>query len=183
LRGNFLGRKSEIQWFLDGLREFAPEAWRAFAGHIPEAERGDLLEAYWQRLMDPNPAVHLPAARAWSVYEGSCSTLLPSPETVRAFSADSLALGLARLEAHYFRNDIFLPVDFLIDNVDRIRKIPTLIVQGRYDLVCPIRSADDLTRVWPEAKYVIVPDAGHSAMETGTRTALVAGMEAFKTVA
>lgn len=183
LRGIFLCRKSEIQWFLYGLREFAPEAWRAFAGHIPEAERGDLLAAYWQRLMDPNPAVHLPAARAWSVYEGSCSTLLPSPETVRAFSADTLALGLARMEAHYFRNDIFLPEDFLINNVDRVRRIPTLIVQGRYDLVCPIRSADDLTRVWPEAKYVIVPDAGHSAMETGTRTALVAGMEAFKTVA
>jgi proline iminopeptidase len=183
LRGIFLCRKSEIQWFLYGLREFAPEAWRAFAGYIPEAERGDLLEAYWQRLMDPNPSVHLPAARAWSVYEGSCSTLLPSPETVRAFSADTLALGLARMEAHYFRNDIFLPEDFLINNVDRVRRIPTLIVQGRYDLVCPIRSADDLTRVWPEAKYVIVPDAGHSAMETGTRTALVAGMEAFKTVA
>jgi proline iminopeptidase len=182
LRGIFLCRKSEIQWFLYGLREFAPEAWRAFAGHIPEAERGDLLEAYWQRLMDPNPAVHLPAARAWSVYEGSCSTLLPSPETVRAFSADTLALGLARMEAHYFRNDIFLPEDFLINNVDRVRRIPTLIVQGRYDLVCPIRSADDLTRVWPEAKYVIVPDAGHSAMETGTRTALVAGMEAFKSL-
>jgi proline iminopeptidase len=182
LRGIFLCRKSEIQWFLYGLREFAPEAWRAFAGHIPEAERGDLLAAYWKRLMDPNPSVHLPAARAWSVYEGSCSTLLPSPETVRAFSADTLALGLARMEAHYFRNDIFLPEDFLINNVDRVRHIPTLIVQGRYDLVCPIRSADDLTRAWPEARYVIVPDAGHSAMETGTRTALVAGMEAFKTL-
>ena len=182
LRGIFLCRKSEIQWFLYGLREFAPEAWRAFAGHIPEAERGDLLEAYWKRLVDPSPSVHLPAARAWSVYEGSCSTLLPSPETVRAFSADTLALGLARMEAHYFRNDIFLPEDFLINNVDRVRHIPTLIVQGRYDLVCPIRSADDLTRAWPEARYVIVPDAGHSAMETGTRTALVAGMEAFKTL-
>lgn len=182
LRGIFLCRRSEIQWFLYGLREFAPEAWRAFAGHIPEAERGDLLEAYWKRLMDPNPSVHLQAARAWSIYEGSCSTLLPSPETVRAFSADTLALGLARMEAHYFRNDIFLPQDFLIDNVDKVRRIPTLIVQGRYDLVCPIRSADDLTRAWPEAKYVIVPDAGHSAMETGTRTALVAGMEAFKTL-
>lgn len=183
LRGIFLCRKSEIQWFLYGLREFAPEAWRAFSGHIPEAERGDLLAAYWQRLMDPNPAVHLPAARAWSVYEGSCSTLLPSPETVRAFSADTLALGLARMEAHYFRNDIFLPEDFLIDNIGKVRHLPTLIVQGRYDLVCPIRSADDLTRAWPEARYVVVPDAGHSAMETGTRTALVAGMEAFKTVA
>lgn len=182
LRGIFLCRKSEIQWFLYGLREFAPEAWRAFAGHIPEPERGDLLEAYWQRLMDPNPAVHMPAAKAWSVYEGSCSTLLPSPETVRAFSADALALGLARMEAHYFRNDIFLPENFLLANVDKIRRIPTFIVQGRYDLVCPIRNADDLHSAWPEARYIVIPDAGHSAMETGTRAALVAGMEAFKSL-
>ena len=183
LRGIFLCRKSEIQWFLYGLREFAPEAWRAFAGHIPEAEQGDLLEAYWKRLVDPNPAVHMPAAKAWSVYEGSCSTLLPSPETVRAFSADALALGLARMEAHYFRNDIFLPENFLLRNIDKIRRIPSFIVQGRYDLVCPIRNADDLVRVWPEARYVVIPDAGHSAMETGTRAALVAGMEAFKNLA
>ena len=183
LRGIFLCRKSEIQWFLYGLREFAPEAWRAFSGHIPEAEQGDLLEAYWKRLMDPSPAVHMPAAKAWSVYEGSCSTLLPSPETVRAFSADALALGLARMEAHYFRNDIFLPENFLLRNIDKIRRIPSFIVQGRYDLVCPIRNADDLARVWPEARYVVIPDAGHSAMETGTRAALVAGMEAFKNLA
>lgn len=183
LRGIFLCRRSEIQWFIYGLREFAPEAWRAFAGHIPEAERGDLMAAYWMRLMDPDPAVHMPAARAWSVYEGSCSTLLPSPETVRAFAADGLALGLARMESHYFRNDIFLPENFLLANIDRIRKIPNFIVQGRYDLVCPIRSADDLVRAWPEARYTIVPDAGHSAMETGTRIALVAGMEAFKALA
>ena len=183
LRGIFLCRKSEIQWFLYGLREFAPEAWRAFSGHIPEAEQGDLLEAYWKRLVDPNPAVHMPAAKAWSVYEGSCSTLLPSPETVRAFSADALALGLARMEAHYFRNDIFLPENFLLRNIDKIRRIPSFIVQGRYDLVCPIRNADDLVRVWPEARYTVIPDAGHSAMETGTRAALVAGMEAFKNLA
>ena len=183
LRGIFLCRKSEIQWFLYGLREFAPEAWRAFSGHIPEAEQGDLLEAYWKRLMDPSPAVHMPAAKAWSVYEGSCSTLLPSPETVRAFSADALALGLARMEAHYFRNDIFLPENFLLQNIGKIRRIPSFIVQGRYDLVCPIRNADDLVRVWPEARYVVIPDAGHSAMETGTRAALVAGMEAFKNLA
>lgn len=180
LRGIFLCRKSEIDWFLYGLKEIAPEAWRAFSGFIPERERGDLLGAYHKRLMDPDPAVHMPAARAWSVYEGSCSTLLPSPETVKAFGADVLALGLARMEAQYFLNNIFLPENFLLENVDRIRKIPAFIVQGRYDLVCPIRSADDLTRVWPEAKYQIIPDAGHSAMEPGTRAALVAGMDRFR---
>ena len=183
LRGIFLCRKSEIDWFLYGLKELAPEAWRTFSGFIPELERGDLLKAYHKRLMNPDPTVHMPAARAWSVYEGSCSTLLPSPETVKAFGADGLALGLSRMEAHYFLNNIFLPENFLLENVGKIRKIPTFIVQGRYDLVCPIRSADDLTRLWPEAKYQIIPDAGHSAMEPGTRAALVAGMDKFRELA
>ena len=148
-----------------------PEAWRAFAGFIPEAERGDLLDAYYRRLTDPDPAVHMPAARAWSIYEGSCSTLLPNPETVADFGEDRVALGLARIEAHYFRHDIFLPENFLLDNVGRIRRIPAMIVQGRYDIVCPIVTADDLHRAWPEAEYVIVPDAGHSAFEPGIRSA------------
>ena len=180
LRGIFLCRKSEIQWFLYGLQELAPEAWRAFSSFIPEAERRDLLGAYHKRLMNPDPTIHMPAARAWSVYEGSCSTLLPSPETVQAFSGDTLALGLARMEAHYFANGIFLPENFLLENVSRIRHIPAVIVQGRYDLVCPIRSADDLSIAWPEAKYQIIPNAGHSAMESGTRSALVQAMERFK---
>jgi|LNAP01.1.fsa_nt_gb proline iminopeptidase len=180
LRGIFLCRKSEIDWFLHGVKELAPEAWRAFSGYIPAAERGDLLAAYHSRLMNPNPATHMPAARAWSIYEGSCSTLLPSPETVTAFSADILALGLARMEAHYFVNNIFLDDNYLLEHVDRIRHIPAFIVQGRYDLVCPIRTADDLVRAWPEARYHIVPDAGHSAMEPGIRSHLVAGMDRFR---
>jgi proline iminopeptidase len=180
LRGIFLCRKSEIEWFLYGLRELAPEAWRSFSGHIPEAERSDLLQAYHKRLMDPNPAVHMPAAKAWSVYEGSCSTLLPSPETVRAFAGDVLALGLARMEAHYFINDIFLPENHLMANLHVIRKIPTVVVQGRYDLVCPVRTADELHQAWPEAAYNVIPDAGHSAMEPGIRSALVGAMDRFK---
>jgi proline iminopeptidase len=180
LRGIFLCRKSEIGWFLYGLRELAPEAWRAFSGHIPEAERKDLLGAYHKRLMDKDPAIHMPAAKAWSVYEGSCSTLLPSPETVRAFAGDVLALGLARMEAHYFINDIFLPENHLLANIHKIRKIPTVIVQGRYDLVCPVRTADELHQVWPEASYHVIPDAGHSAMEPGIRAALVGAMDRFK---
>jgi proline iminopeptidase len=180
LRGIFLCRKSEIEWFLYGLRELAPEAWRAFSGHIPEAERGDLLKAYHKRLMDPDPAVHMPAAKAWSVYEGSCSTLLPSPETVRAFAGDVLSLGLSRMEAHYFINDIFLPENHLLANIHKVRKIPTVVVQGRYDLVCPIRTADELHQAWPEASYHVIPDAGHSAMEPGIRAALVGTMDRFK---
>jgi proline iminopeptidase len=149
---------------------------------MPEAERGDLLEAYYKRLADPDPAVHMPAARAWSVYEGSCCTLLPSPETVESFAQDTLALGLARMEAHYFRNNIFLPENSLLDNLDRIRHIPTIIVQGRYDLVCPMVTADELHAAWPEAKYVVVHDAGHSAMEPGIRAALIKAMEEMKTI-
>jgi len=180
LRGIFLCRKSEIDWFLYGMRELAPEAWRAFSEFIPAVERSDLLEAYYKRLMHDDPAVYMPAARTWSVYEASCSTLLPNPDTVQAFSSDIVALGLARMEAHYFKHDIFLPEDFLLKNVDRIRDIPAFIVQGRYDLVCPIRTADELARAWPQAQYQIIPDAGHSAMEPGIRSALVAGMDRFR---
>ncbi len=180
LRGIFLCRKKEIDWFLYGMRWIYPETWRRFAEGVPEAERGDLLSAYHRRLVDPDPAVHMPAARVWSTYEGACSTLLPSPETVAAFGEDTMALGLARIEAHYYTNDIFLPEDSLIGNVDRIRRVPGIIVQGRYDVVCPIATADELHRAWPEAEYIVVPDAGHSAMEPGIRRALVAATERFK---
>jgi proline iminopeptidase len=182
LRGIFLCRKSEIGWFLYGIRSVFPEAWRAFAGFLPPSERHDLLEAYYRRLIDPDPAIHMPAARAWSIYEGACSTLLPSPETVTAFGEDRMALGLARIEAHYFRNGIFLPENALLTNVGRVRRIPAVIVQGRYDMVCPTVTADDLAQAWPEAEYTIVPDAGHSAMEPGIRAALVAAMEKMKRV-
>jgi proline iminopeptidase len=125
----------------------------------------------------------VPAARAWGIYEGSCSTLLPSPDTVAYFASDGVALGLARMEAHYFSHDIFLPVDSLLDNVGKLRKIPAIIVQGRYDAVCPIVSADDLHRAWPEAEYLIVPDAGHSAWEPGISAELVRATERFKSLA
>jgi proline iminopeptidase len=122
----------------------------------------------------------MPAARAWSIYEGGCSTLLPNPETVAAFGEDRLALGLARIEAHFFTEHLFPPASDLIANIGRIRHLPAVIVQGRYDMVCPIRSADELTRAWPEAEYVIVRDAGHSAMEPGIREQLVLATERAK---
>ena len=181
LRGVFLCRASEIEWFLYGLRSLFPEAWRTFAEFIPAAERGDLLAAYYQRLADPDPGVHLPAARVWSTYEGMCSTLLPSPETVAHFAGDNVSLGLARIEAHYFSHDIFLPPDTLLANVGRLRHLPCLIVQGRYDAVCPIVTADELARAWPEAEYIVVADAGHSAWEPGISAELVRATEKFKT--
>jgi proline iminopeptidase len=180
LRGIFLCRPSEIDWFLYGVRNLFPEAWAAFSGEIPKAERADLLTAYHRRLVDPDPAVHMPAARAWSVYEGSCSTLLPSPETVAYFASDVVALGLARIEAHYFRNGIFMPEDALLAGVEHVRQVPAVIVQGRYDAVCPIVTADDLHRAWPEAQYIVVADAGHSAWEPGICAELVKAMERFK---
>ena len=180
LRGIFLCRQSEVDWFLYGLRNIFPEAWQKFAALIPEDERDNLLAAYGKRLMDPDPAVHMPAARAWGIYEGSCSTLLPSAETVAHFANDVVALGLARMEAHYFLHGIFLPANALLANIAKLRSIPAVIVQGRYDAVCPIVSAHDLHRAWPEAEYVIVPDAGHSAWEPGICAELVKAAEKFK---
>ena len=182
LRGIFLCRASEIEWFLYGLKAIFPEPWRTFSGFIRAEDRGNLLEAYHKLLTDPDPAVHLPAARTWSVYEGSCSTLLPNPALVADFATDRVALGLARIEAHYFKHGIFLPPDFLLQNVERIRSIPCVIVQGRYDIVCPAISADDLHRAWPEAEYEVIADAGHSAFEPGIRSRLVAATERFKSL-
>lgn len=182
LRGIFLCRDSEVQWFLYGLRNFFPEAWERFAGHLPEAERGDLLAGYLKRLLDPDPAVHLPAAQAWSTYEGACSTLLPSPETVAAFGRERTALGLARLEAHYFAHGIFLEEGALLAGAERLRGIPGVIVQGRYDNVCPPVTAWELARAWPEAEFQLIPDAGHSAMEPNIRRALIRATERFKTL-
>lgn len=182
LRGIFLCRKSEIEWFLYGVRNLFPEAWSAFSRAIPQSEHADLLSAYYMRLTDADPKVHMPAARAWSVYEGSCSTLLPSPETVAYFASDVVALGLARIEAHYFRNEIFLAQNALLDGVSRLRGIPAVIVQGRYDAVCPIITADALHRTWPEAQYIVVADAGHSAWEFGICAELLKATEHFKSL-
>ena len=180
LRGIFLCRPLEIHWFLYDMRFVFPEAWRAFSGFLPVAERADLLANYHRRLVDSDPAIHMPAAHAWSRYEGSCSTLLPDPELVAHFEEDGVALAIARIEAHYFVNNIFLPENALLAGIARIRYIPCTIVQGRYDAVCPILSADDLHRAWPEAEYVIVDDAGHSAREPGIARELVAATNRFR---
>ncbi len=182
LRGIFLCRKQEIDWFLYGLRNLFPEAWERLVSPLSESERGNILTSYYQRLTDSDPAIHLPAARIWSTYEGFCSTLLPSPETVQYFSSDAVALGLARIEAHYFSHDIFLPINSLLDNIEKLHPIPAIIVQGRYDAVCPIISANELHHAWPQAEYKIVHDAGHSAWEPGICSELVEATEKFKTI-
>ncbi len=180
LRGVFLGRPVEVEWFLHGIATLFPDAHAAFAGFLPEHERGDLLGNYLRRLTDPDPMVHLAAARAWSVYEGSCSTLLPSPDTVSSFAQDRTALGLARIEAHYFAHDLFLPPGGLLAGMERIATIPAEIVQGRYDMICPAHTAFELAAKWPGARLSVIPDAGHSALEPGVRRALVAAVERFR---
>ncbi len=182
LRGIFLGRQVEVDWFMHHMACVFPEAHAAFAGHLPEGERGDLLGNYLRRLTDPDPNVHIPAARAWSMYEGSCSTLMPSMESASSFAHDRAALGLARLEAHYFANDLFLPPGGLLAGMDRIAHIPAEIIQGRYDMICPPHSAHALAAAWPGAHLTMIPDAGHSALEPGVRRALVAAVERFRRV-
>jgi len=180
LRGVVLGRETEVNWFLYGLRAIYPDAYANFVSFLPEAERGDVLGGYLRRLTHQDPAVHMPAARAWSIYEGSCSTLLPSPDTVSSFAQDRTALGLARIEAFYFANRLFLPPEGLLPRMPRMGHIPAEIVQGRYDMICPACTAFELAAAWPSARLSVVPDAGHSALEPGIRRALVAAVERFR---
>ena len=180
LRGIFLATPAELDWFMHGMRQVFPEAWRAFAHFLPETERGDLLASYYRRLTDPDPAIHLPAAYAWDRYEGACSTLLPQPDPVAKFDGDATALAIARIEAHYFVHRGFMPPAGLLAGVAQIRHLPCAIVQGRYDVVCPPVTADALARAWPEAEYVVVPDAGHSVREPGITRELIAAVRRMR---
>ncbi len=175
LRGIFMLRQKEIHWFYqEGASYIFPDAWEAYLKPIPEAERHDLLSAYYQRLTSPDPETRLEAARAWSVWEASTSKLLQDPGLMRTFGENHFADAFARIECHYFINKGFFELeDQLLQNVDRIRHIPGVIVQGRYDVVCPMISAWELHRAWPEAEFIVVPDAGHSMMEPGIRSALI----------
>jgi len=173
LRGIFLSTPRELEWFMHGIGTIFPEAWRAFAGFLPVDERADLLGNYYRRLTDPDPGVHLPAAHAWDRYEGACSTLLPQPDSLMKFDGDAAALAIARIEAHYFVHRGFLGPDQLLAEIHRIRHLPCTIVQGRYDIVCPPVTADALARAWPEAEYIVVPDAGHSVREPGITRELI----------
>lgn len=176
LRGVFLATPPEFDWFLHGMKRIFPEAWQEFTGFLPEAERGDILHSYHRRLVDPDPAIHGPAADAWDRYETACSTLLPKSDIASRVNGSAAALAIARIEVHYFLNDAFLAPGQILDNMHRIRHLPCAIVQGRYDIVCPPVSADALARAWQTAEYVVVPDAGHSVREPGTARELVAAV-------
>ncbi len=180
LRGIFLCRKSEVDWFMNGMRQFFPEAWDDFMNHLSAAEQVDALNAYYARLCDPDPAVHIPAAVNWSRYEARCSSLIPNDESIDAMTGPSTALALARMEAHFFVNRLFLGEGQLLENAHRLKDVPGVIVQGRYDVVCPPASAHALACAWPNAELIMVPDAGHSAAEEGIMAALVDATERFK---
>jgi proline iminopeptidase len=176
LRGIFLLRKKEIDWFYQsGASEIFPDAWESYWNHIPENERHDMVSAYYKRLTHSDKKVQIEAAKAWSVWEGSTSKLFPDPDFISHYGEDDFAIAFARVECHYFINQGFMETDGqLLKNIDKIRHIPAVIVQGRYDVVCPMDSAWALHRAWPESELVIVPDAGHSAFETGISKALIA---------
>ena len=180
LRGIFLGAPPEIEWFLDGMRPIFPEAWRDFTDHLPADERRDILGNYYRRLTSRDPDLHRPAARAWSRYEAACSTLYPTARAPFESDHGGFALALSRIEAHYFVHGTFVPEGWPWNDIDRVRQIPATIVQGRYDIVCPPVTADALARAWPEARYGIVPEAGHSALEPRIRAALVNATESFR---
>ena len=182
LRGIFLLRPHELRWFYqEGASFVFPDAWEAYLATIPEAERDDLIAAYHRRLTSPDPEVRLAAARAWSVWEASTSRLRPDPHLVETFGADEFAEAFARIECHYFvHGGFFEPRDQLLRDIDRIRTIPGVIVQGRYDVVCPMTTAWDLHRAWPEAELHVVGDAGHAAAEPGTVDRLVEATDRFR---
>ncbi len=181
LRGIFLLRRQEIDWFYQrGASILYPDAWEPYLAHIPEAERGDLLNAYYRRLTSGDTDVRLSAAKIWSGWEGATSKLLPDAAFTSHYEEDEFALAFARIEAHYFVNRGFLESDDqLLRNAGRIRAIPGVIVQGRYDVVCPMESAWAMHRAWPEADLVITPDSGHSAFDPPNTRALVAAADRF----
>jgi len=183
LRGIFLTRRKELDWFYQyGASEIFPDYWERYRDEIPEDERTDFISAYHKRLTSDDEAVRLSAARAWSVWEGSTSKLFPDKDLMEHWEGEHEALSLARIECHYFVNNSFFPSEnYLIENVDKLRNVPTYIVQGRYDVVCPITSAWDLHNALPEAELIVVPDAGHSVSEPGITSALVETMDRLRT--
>jgi len=177
LRGVFLFRPSEVDWFLHGMGTFFPEAHDRFMRFLAPAGRDDVLTSYHRLLTDPSAAVHMPAAHSWYAYEEACARLIARTSVVPP--DDGSALAMARIECHYMRHDGFLDPDQLLRDLPRIAHLPCTIVQGRYDVICPPSSAAELAGKWPGSRLIMVPDAGHSALEDGTRSALIAEVNRF----
>ena len=184
LRGIFLCRPKEIRWFYEdsqGASAIFPDNWEEYIRIIPEGERADMINAYYRRLTSDDESVRLEAAKAWAIWEASALKLLPDKSLIDEFAEPDKALAVARIECHYFVNNCFFETDnYLLENIDRIRHIPAVIVHGRYDIVCPAMNAWDLHRAWPEARLEIIPDAGHAATERGIVDALVRATDQFR---
>ena len=181
LRGIFMLRPSEIGWFYQwGASNIYPDAWQEYLKPIPEAERDDLLSAFYKRLTSEDRQVRLEAARAWAVWEASTSKLIPSTRSKERFSMAEFAEAFARIECHYFVNKGFFERENqLLENIDRISSLPGVIVQGRYDVVCPMITAWELHQAWQNAELIVVPDAGHSISEPGIKDALIKATDRF----
>lgn len=181
LRGIFMLRKKEIDWFYqEGASKIYPDAWEQYLAPIPEEERGNLVEAYYKRLTSNDVEERRAAAKSWSVWEASTSKLIQDNKMMSAFGTDDFSQAFARIECHYFINGGFFEEDnYLLNKVSRIRHIPSIIVQGRYDIVCPAESAWELHKAWPEAEFHMIADAGHSLSETGIAKVLVEATDRF----
>ncbi|MBV6624493.1 MAG: prolyl aminopeptidase [Rivularia sp. (in: Bacteria)] len=181
LRGIFMLRQKELHWFYqEGASNIFPDAWEEYLKPIPIEERDNLLNAYYKRLTSEDKKVRLSAAKAWSIWEASTSKLFVDKSLTNSFGESAFADAFARIECHYFVNKGFLErEDQLLLNVDKIRHIPAVIVQGRYDVVCPMVSAWELHKVWSEAEFIVVPDAGHSMTEPGIQTTLIDATDRF----
>ncbi|MCG5512402.1 prolyl aminopeptidase [Ectothiorhodospira shaposhnikovii] len=180
LRGIFLCRDEDIRWFYqEGAGRLFPDYWADYLTPIPEAERSDMVAAYYQRLTGADEVARMAAAKAWSEWEGRTATLITNPAVVGHFQNPFTALSLARIECHYFRHQAFLAPGQLLRDAHRLAEIPGYIVHGRYDVVCPVDQAWALHHAWPRAEFTIVPDAGHSAGEPGIAQALVRATQAL----
>lgn len=181
LRGIFMLRRIELAWFYEqgGASFIFPDRWAEYEATIPAAERGEMQQAYYRRLTSDNEATRISAAKAWSVWEGATCCLVPDETLITESAEDALALALARIECHYFVNHGFMEDGQLLRDIGKIRSVPAVIVQGRYDVVCPMQSAYELHRAWPEADFRIVADAGHSALEAGITHELISATDRF----
>ena len=183
LRGIFLLEQSEVDWFINDMKMIFPEAWEQFAAIATDAgERENLLDAYIDHLNSDDEAVRMEAAIAWSLYEGACSSLMPNYETITTDEQKDHALALALIESHYFKHNLFDKANSLLNNIDMIREIPTTIIHGRYDIICPIITAQKVHEIWPEADYIVVPDGGHSALDPSIRSRLIEATENAKNI-
>jgi proline iminopeptidase len=181
LRGIFLGRNEDFDWFMKvgGASRIFPDAWQEFINYLPGHEQADVLNNYYRRLTGEDELVRMSAAKAWAQWEAACSTLQPSSHVVSRLTNSHTAMSLARVEAHYFVNKLFLDNNYILNNAYKIAEVPGVIVHGRYDMVCPLDNAYALNQAWPKSELDIIRDGGHSASEGGISSALLSATNRF----